>query len=134
MALNFIFILGFFLYSQQKNRYLTRYFDRLQFNIKSKENLQIAVQDFKSKQEQVFLLNQNVADLEQEKIQTVSFLVDLVNQIPAGISLIELTKLDKSFLISGKTSSKEVLRSFVHAKNLKLLKSKRRFFEASGST
>ena len=134
IAINSIFVLGFFLFMQQKNKDLARNLSRTEFNIKSKKDLQISIQNFKSQQEQVSLLNQNIADLELPKTQTLKFVIDLVNQMPAGISLIELTKLDESFLISGKASSKEVLRTFVNLRHLKLLESKRRFFEASGST
>lgn len=120
------------MFAQQKNKYLTRNIVQLELDINSKKDLQVSIQNFKSQQEQILLMNQTVSDLESLKTQTLSFVINLVNQMPAGISLIELAKSEESFLVSGKASSKETLRTFVHLRHLKLLESKRRFFEASG--
>lgn len=133
IALNLILILGFFLFAQQKNKDLIRQLAQTESNIKSKQNLQLVVQNFKNQQQQILLHNKSVADFEPLKTQTLDFMLSIVNELPAGISLIKLTKLDGTFVVSGKADSAEALRSFVALRHLKLLKSKRLSFEASGN-
>lgn len=132
IALNLVFILGFFLFSHQKNKNLMRQLDKIENNIKSKQNIRLAVQNFKAQQQQILLQNKNVSELEPLKTQALNFVLGLINELPLGISLMELTKQDRTFVISGKTALKQDLRTFVNLRHLKLLKSKRRLFEASG--
>lgn len=132
IALDLVFILVFFLFIHQKNKDLGRKFVQIENNIKSKQNLQLAIQNFKAQQEQVLLQNKKISDLEPLKYQTVNTVVNLINGLPAGISLFELRKLDDTIWVSGKVVSDEALKNFVNLHHLTLLKSKRLLFEVSG--
>ncbi len=133
IAFNLVFILVFFLFAQQKNKDLVRELNSIENNIKSKQNLQLAIQNFKFQQQQILLRNKTVGKLEPQKYQTLNFAVNLVNGLPEGISLIELTKLDGGFVASGKADTTEALNTFVNLGHLKLLKSTRLRFEVSGN-
>ncbi|MEI6806050.1 MAG: hypothetical protein WCK49_06040 [Myxococcaceae bacterium] len=132
-ALNLLVILCFFLFVQQKNRNLIRQFEKIESSIQSKQALQLAIQDFKAQQQQVLIENKNIENLEPLKVRTLDFVLGLVNELPVGISLVELTKSESTYHLKGIADSKEALRTFVNLHHLKLIKSKGLSFEVLGT-
>ncbi|MEI6791003.1 MAG: hypothetical protein WCK42_07475 [Myxococcaceae bacterium] len=133
ITLDLVFIFGFFLLGHHRNKNLAGQVEQLELAIDSKQDVQIAIENFRIEQSQIIEQDRAVSKLEPLKYQTTDFLFNLVSHLPKGISLVELTKFEHTFLISGEAASKKDLDSFLDQRHLKLLKLKRLSFEASGN-
>lgn|SRR3989338_8140740 len=133
ITLDCVFVFGFFLLGYQKNKKLAHQLDQVESVIASKQEVQDVVENFKTEQKQIIEQNRSVAELESKKYQTTDFLFNFIQELPQGISLIQFTKLDNGFFISGEASSKKLLKTFLNTHHLRLTKLKRLLFEASGN-
>lgn len=134
VALNFIFIAGFFFLVQHKNGNLTKQVKQLDKKILSQKEIETVVQKFKMQQDWITLQSQNVSELEPLKYQTIQLLLNLSDHIPESVYLTDFVKLEHELLLSGETSSGEELKKFINQFHLKLIKSKGTSFQVSGST
>lgn len=134
ILLNFSCIFGFFVFTQQKNKELTQQLLAIDQAIESKSAIWIAAENFKQQRQALEEQIERVVVLEQEKIKTLDFLYDFVNQVPQAISIFELSKKQDKLMVTGKADSQSILNGFLNKNNLKLMNQKRLSFEASGKT
>lgn len=133
ITLDCVFVFGFFLLGYQKNKNLTHQLAQVESVVASKQEVQTVVENFKTEQAQILAQNRSVTELEFQKYQTTDFLFNFIQELPQGISLTELTKLDNTYFVSGEAASKRALDAFLDRRHLKLTKLKRLLFEASGN-
>lgn len=129
--LSFALLLAFFLVLQQKNKDLIRVIDAQEKSIRAQTQKQILNANFRSKQQQIELVNLEMGALETSKDRSVDSLIRFMNGVPENISLSSIGGAGNEWFFTGHAASQAALDAFVRSHHLTLIKSSNLSFKVS---
>ncbi|MBL4818581.1 MAG: hypothetical protein JKY15_05035 [Deltaproteobacteria bacterium] len=133
LILNALALGGFYLYLNHDSDLLSRRLRYVERAIEAKKSIQEAAQDFVVQKKALQDKVDQVDALAKDGKERLDKLIEYINQIPKSISLHGFAIEENNLKIMGRATSKRRLEEFLQGNRLKLLKLKRKTFEAVGA-